>query len=58
MVQLQGMLAGEIFEDAGISGATTERPGFKSAMRSALELGHEGVLVVYKLDRRTKCPRR
>jgi DNA invertase Pin-like site-specific DNA recombinase len=47
-----GLGAPEVFEDAGISGATTEnRPGFRAAVRRALELGSEGCLVVYKLDR-------
>jgi len=41
-----------IFEDAGISGASTDdRPGFKAAMRAALGAGAGAVLVVYKLDR-------
>jgi DNA invertase Pin-like site-specific DNA recombinase len=38
--------------DAGISGASTDgRPAFRRAVRQALALGHEGTLVVYKLDR-------
>jgi site-specific DNA recombinase len=42
----------EFFEDAGISGASTEnRPGFRGAVRRALELGDRGCVVVYKLDR-------
>lgn len=48
----QGIDLVAVFEDAGISGATTDnRPGFKAALRAALELGDGGVHVVYKLDR-------
>lgn len=42
----------EVYEDAAISGASTEnRPGFRSAIRRALALGERACLVVYKLDR-------
>lgn len=45
----------QTFEDAGISGATTDnRPGLQGALRSALEAAEAGgdpTLVVYKLDR-------
>jgi DNA invertase Pin-like site-specific DNA recombinase len=42
----------EVFQDAGISGASTEnRPAFRHAIRRALELGDRGCLVAYKLDR-------
>jgi site-specific DNA recombinase len=41
-----------IEEDAGISGASTDnRPGFKRAIRAALEGGEGAVLVVKKFDR-------
>ncbi len=47
-----GLAEIEVHEDAGISGASTEnRPGFRGAIRRALELGERGCLVVYKLDR-------
>lgn len=50
--QYQGIELVAQFEDAGISGASTEnRPGFKSAIRGVLGLGKGAVLVVYKLDR-------
>lgn len=43
----------EVFADEGISGASTDnRPGFRRAVRAALESAGAGaVLVVYKLDR-------
>jgi DNA invertase Pin-like site-specific DNA recombinase len=48
----QGIPLVGIEEDIGISGAATEnRPGFRRAIRVALGLGSEGVLVVAKLDR-------
>jgi site-specific DNA recombinase len=48
----QGIALREVIADAGISGATTEnRPGFKRAMRAALEGAERSVLVVYALDR-------
>lgn len=48
----QGLPLEQTFEDAAISGATTDnRPGLKTALRRALELGPRGTLVVYKLDR-------
>src|SRR5690348_432490 len=40
-----------VHEDAGISGAHTERPGFRAALRDVLSVGAGAVLVVYKLDR-------
>ena len=48
----QGLPAPQIFEDAAISGASTDnRPGLRAALRAALETGDGAVLVVYKLDR-------
>jgi site-specific DNA recombinase len=48
----QGLSLNGIEEDAGISGAATDnRPGFRAAVRRALEGGAGSVLVVYKLDR-------
>jgi DNA invertase Pin-like site-specific DNA recombinase len=48
----QGIPLGNIYEDAGISGASMDnRPGFRSAVRAALEAGENGVLVTYRLDR-------
>lgn len=50
--RFQGIPLRAIEEDAGISGAATDnRPAFKRAIRSALELGRDGILVVAKLDR-------
>lgn len=40
-----------IEEDAGISGATVDRPGLKSAIEAALALRGDAVLVVARLDR-------
>jgi DNA invertase Pin-like site-specific DNA recombinase len=41
-----------LFEDAGISGASTDnRPGFIEAISKVLELGERAVFVVSKLDR-------
>jgi DNA invertase Pin-like site-specific DNA recombinase len=48
----QGLPLDGIEEDAGISGASTDnRPGFRTAVRRALEGGAGSVFVVYKLDR-------
>jgi DNA invertase Pin-like site-specific DNA recombinase len=48
----QGIPLRTIFEDAGISGASTDnRPSFRAAIRAALELGERAVLVIYKIDR-------
>lgn len=48
----QSVVLEETFEDAGISGATTDnRPGLKAALRRALERGENATLIVYKLDR-------
>lgn len=41
----------ESFEDAGVSGATLDRPALRGALTKAFELGKEAVLVVAKLDR-------
>ena len=42
----------ETFEDAGISGSTTDnRPALKAAMRSVLKLGSGGALLIDRLDR-------
>lgn len=41
----------EIKEDAGVSGATMDRPGLQEALRRVRELGKDGVLVVARLDR-------
>ncbi len=38
-------------EDAGLSGSTTDRPGLRRALRAALELGSDAVLVCYRIDR-------
>jgi DNA invertase Pin-like site-specific DNA recombinase len=47
-----GITTIESFEDAGVSGASTEnRPAFRAAVRRALALGPEAVVVCYKLDR-------
>jgi len=40
-----------IDEDAGLSGSTTDRPGLRRALRAALELGSDAVLVCYRIDR-------
>lgn len=48
----QGIQLGTVYEDAGISGASTDnRPGFRAAIRAALELGERAVLVTYRIDR-------
>lgn len=48
----QGLPIATIEEDVGISGAAMDnRPGFKRAIRLALQLGAEAVLVCAKLDR-------
>lgn len=50
--RFQGITLKRVFEDAGISGASTEnRPGFKEATDTVLALGKEAVLVVARLDR-------
>jgi DNA invertase Pin-like site-specific DNA recombinase len=50
--QYQGIELVAQFEDAGISGASTDnRPGFRNTIRAALAHGKNAVLVVYKLDR-------
>lgn len=41
------------FADEGISGKTTNRPGFQ-AMLAAIEAGEVGTVVVYRLDRLTR----
>jgi DNA invertase Pin-like site-specific DNA recombinase len=40
-----------IFEDAGISGATTDRPALREVLRAVLDHGEGAVLVVPRLDR-------
>lgn len=47
----QSLRVAELAEDAGVSGATMERPGLRRILRSALERGSRAVLVTYKLDR-------
>lgn len=47
----QGIDLVSLEEDAGLSGASTDRPAFKRAVRAALRKGGDAVLVVYKLDR-------
>lgn len=50
--QYQNIQVIKVEEDAGISGSSTDnRPGFRAAMRSVLELGCKGVLVTYSLSR-------
>lgn len=41
----------EIKEDAGVSGASMDRPGLQDALARVHELGREGILVVARLDR-------
>jgi putative DNA-invertase from lambdoid prophage Rac len=48
----QGIPLATVYEDAGISGSSTDnRPGFRAAIRAALELGERAVLVSYRIDR-------
>lgn len=48
----QGILLLNIEADVGVSGAATNnRPGFRRAIRTALSLGSDGVLVIARLDR-------
>lgn len=49
--RLQGLELVRIDEDAGISGATLNRPGLQRALEGVLALGRDGVLVVARLDR-------
>jgi DNA invertase Pin-like site-specific DNA recombinase len=41
----------EVYEDAGISGASMDRPGLQQGLARVLELGDQGVFVVARLDR-------
>lgn len=54
--RLQGLDLVRIEEDAGISGATLNRPGLKRALEGVLALGRNGVLVVARLDRLGRSP--
>jgi site-specific DNA recombinase len=49
--RLQGLDLVRIEEDAGLSGATLNRPGLQRALDGVLALGRDGVLVVARLDR-------
>lgn len=49
--QYQQIELAELHEDAGLSGANMSRPGLQEALRRAVELGKDGVLVVARLDR-------
>lgn len=44
-----GYTVGTVYEDAGLSGASTDRPGLQKALTSVCE--SKGILVVYSLDR-------